>query len=68
MDKLVRMYFDFISHYDPYLSPREIIENDLPDMLYNLKTIKKLNDLDQDQINTIDEIIAAFRAAGIEEF
>ena len=67
MDNLVRMYFDFISHYDPYLSPQEIIENDLPDMLYNLKTIKELNDLEQDQINTIDEIIAAFRAAGIKE-
>lgn len=67
MDDLVKMYFDFISDYDPYLSPQEIIENDLSDMLYNLVNIRKFNELEPDQINTVNEIIAAFEAAGIKE-
>ena len=66
MEELVKMYFDFISDYDPYLSPQEIIENDLSDMLYNLENIKKLNYLEPDQIETIDKIITAFKDAGIE--
>lgn len=65
MDELIKMYYDWISDYDPYLSPQEIIESELPEMLYNLENIKELNDLDEDQLKSIDEVIAAFKAAGI---
>lgn len=68
MDELVKMYFDWISDYDPYLSPQEIIESDLPDMLYNLEHIRELNDLEDEDLESIDKVIAAFKAAGIESF
>ena len=70
MDELVRRYIDFINWLDPYWEvyedPENVIEIELPDMLYNLEEIRENNGLEGEELTKIDELIAAFKAAGIE--
>lgn len=66
MDRLVRLYFDWISNFDPYLAPQEIIESDLPEMLYNLVNIREQGGLEPEDLKSLNEVIAAFEAEGIK--
>ena len=45
MDELTKAYIDFINEYNPYWEcyedPENVIEIELPEMLYNLEQINK---------------------------
>lgn len=45
MDELIKAYLDFINELDPYWEcyedPENVIEIELPEMLYNLEQINK---------------------------
>lgn len=76
MDELVRAYIDFINDYNPYWEcyedPKEVIEIEIPEMLYNLEEIRKDFDpeeTDKDLLelrNKLDNVIRQFKAAGIK--
>ena len=65
MDDIVRMYFDFIDTLDPFRDTDE--DPTAPEsMLYNLEEIKKGWQFDETDTKKINELIAAFKAAGIK--
>lgn len=70
MDELTKMYIDFINWLDPYWEcheePENVLEIELPEMLYNLEEIKKDWQLEGEDLEKINEVIAAFKNAGIE--
>ena len=79
MDELVKAYIDFINEYHPYWEcyeePEDVLEIELPEMLYNLEQINE--DLTESQAANFDEdlyylqehlkaVIAQFKAKGVE--
>lgn len=76
MDELVKAYIDFMNWYDPYWEayeePENVIEVELPEMLYNLQEIRKeieelnepCNDWSQ-TLNRLNHVIGQFTTAGI---
>jgi len=70
MEELIKLYIDFINWLDPYWEsyedPENVIESELPEMLYNLEEIKKNSDFEGEELDRINEVIAAFEAAGVE--
>lgn len=69
MDELIKKYIDFINWIDPfweaYAEPEEVIEIEVPEMLYNLEEIKANSDLEGEDLDRINELIEAFKAAGV---
>ncbi len=71
MKDLKQQYIDFVDYFFPYWSvyedPDDVINISLSDMLYNLEELKKdiEVDLEPDDEKKLDEVIAAFKAAGI---
>ena len=70
MNELIKMYIDFINWLDPYWEcyeePENVLEIELPEMLYNLEEIKKDWQPEGECLERINEVIAAFKNAGIE--
>ena len=79
MDELTKAYIDFINEYNPYWEcyeePENVIEIELPEMLYNLEQINE--DLTASLAANFDEdlyylqerlkaIIKQFKAKGVE--
>ena len=75
MDELTRAYIDVIAEYDPYIAREELLEAELPEMLYNLEQINE--DLTESLSADFDEdlyylqehlkaVIAQFKAKGVE--
>lgn len=79
MDELTKAYIDFINEYNPYWEAYEDLENvieiELPEMLYNLEQIDE--ELTESQTSNFDEdlyylqkhlkaIIQQFKAKGVE--
>ena len=79
MDELVKAYIDFINEYNPYWEcyeePEDVLEIELPEMLYNLEQINE--DLTESLSADYDEdlyylqehlkaVIAQFKAKGVE--
>lgn len=79
MDELTKAYIDFINEYNPYWEcyeePENVIEIELPEMLYNLEQIDE--ELTESQAANFDEdlyylqenlkaIIQQFKAKGVE--
>lgn len=67
--ELINKYVDFINFIDPfweaYTDADEVIEIELPAMLYNLEEIKKNNGLEGEYLDRLNEVINAFKAEGI---
>lgn len=79
MDELIKAYIDFINELDPYWEsyedPENVIEIELPEMLYNLEEIYEnlsetlSGEFDEDlyyQVEHLKALIARFKAAGVE--
>ena len=70
MKDLKKLYIDFINHLDPYWEsyedPDDVINISFSAMLYNLEEIKKDWQLEGEDLDKINEVIAAFKAAGVE--
>ena len=75
MDELTRLYLEVIAEYDPYIAREELLEAELPEMLYNLEQINE--ELTESQGANFDEdlyylqehlkaVIAQFKAKGVE--
>lgn len=68
MKELKNLYFDFLDYLDPYWKSytEEDEELTLSEMLYNLEEIKIDWQLEGEDLERIDEVIKAFKDAGIE--
>ena len=75
MDELTRLYLEVIAEYDPYIAREELLEAELPEMLYNLLQIDEeltdsLSKNYDDQLQELQEhlkaVIAQFKAKGVE--
>lgn len=67
MNDLVKGYIDFINNIDPYWEayqePEEVLEIELPEMLYNLEEILKNNELDKKDKENCKQLIGQFKKA-----
>ena len=79
MDELIKAYVDFINEYHPYWEvyedPADVIEIELPEMLYNLEQINEdltaslAADFDEDLYylqEHLKAVIEQFKAKGVE--
>ena len=71
MNKLAKLYIDFINWLDPYWEcheePENVLEIELPEMLYNLLAIKEdWSEIEPELAEVLDATISQFKAAGIE--
>lgn len=79
MDELTKAYIDFINEYNPYWEcyedPENVIEIELPEMLYNLEQINEeltaslAANFDEDLYylqERLKAIIKQFKAKGVE--